>query len=84
MTAASTEINVIGKKVDEATDLVEKFLDRAYLSGFSQIRIVHGVGMGVLRKSLRDYLKHHPHVLAWAEPPQNEGGAGATVVELKH
>jgi DNA mismatch repair protein MutS2 len=48
-----------------------------------RLRIVHGSGMGILRKALRQYLQQHPHVASVAEPPQNEGGAGATVVELR-
>ncbi|MGH9532574.1 MAG: endonuclease MutS2 [Terriglobales bacterium] len=81
--AAAAEINVIGQTVDEATSRVEKFLDRAFLAGLPRVRIVHGSGMGVLRKALRQYLKDHPQVASVAEPPQNEGGAGATVVELR-
>ena len=81
--SAPTEINVIGKNVDEATARVEKFLDRAFLAGLGRVRIVHGSGMGILRKALRQYLEKHPHVAAISEPPQNEGGAGATVVELR-
>ena len=78
-----TEINVIGQTVDQATSEVEKFLDRAFLAGLAQVRIVHGSGMGVLRKAIRQFLKSHPHVESIAEPPQNQGGAGATVVDLK-
>jgi DNA mismatch repair protein MutS2 len=78
-----TEINVIGRTVDDATREVEKFLDRAFLAGLERVRIVHGSGMGILRKALRQYLKSHPQVATVTEPPQNEGGAGATVVELK-
>src|SRR5215471_16124631 len=78
-----TEINVIGQTVDQATSEVEKFVDRAFLAGLSRVRIVHGSGMGILRKALRQFLKDHPHVATVAEPPQNEGGAGATVVELR-
>jgi DNA mismatch repair protein MutS2 len=78
-----SEINVIGRNVDEATDEVEKFLDQAFMAGLPQIRIVHGVGMGILRKALRAYLVQHPQVEKVSEPPQNEGGAGATVVELR-
>ncbi len=81
--SAPTEINVIGKNVDEATARVEKFLDRAFLAGLARVRIVHGSGMGILRKALRQYLQNHPHVASVSEPPQNEGGAGATVVELR-
>ena len=78
-----TEINVIGQNVDEATAAVEKFVDRAFLAGAVRVRIVHGSGMGILRKALRQFLKSHPHVASVAEPPQNEGGGGATVVELR-
>jgi DNA mismatch repair protein MutS2 len=77
-----TEINVIGHTVDDATREVEKFVDRAFLAGMPRIRIVHGSGMGILRKALRQFLKSHPHVATVNEPPQSEGGAGATVVEL--
>jgi DNA mismatch repair protein MutS2 len=80
---APTEINVIGQTVDQATTEVEKFVDRAFLAGMPRVRIVHGSGMGILRKALRQFLKNHPHVANVAEPPQNEGGAGATVVELR-
>ncbi len=78
-----TEINVIGQTVDEATSAVEKFVDRAFLAGVVRLRVVHGSGMGILRKALRQYLKEHPHVATVTEAPQNEGGGGATVVELR-
>ncbi len=77
------EINLIGKTVDEATAEVEKFLDHAYLAGLPRIRIVHGMGMGILRRALRAMLERHPHVASISEPGQAEGGAGATVVELR-
>ena len=78
-----SEINVIGRTVDEATSEVEKFVDRAFLAGMPRVRIVHGSGMGILRKALRQYLQKHPHVESVTEPPTNEGGGGATVVELR-
>jgi DNA mismatch repair protein MutS2 len=78
-----SEINVIGRTVDDATSEVEKFVDRAFLAGLARVRVVHGSGMGILRKALRQYLQQHPHVASVAEPPQNEGGGGATVVELR-
>ncbi len=81
--AVATEINVIGRTVEEATDAVEKFLDQAFLDGVPRVRIVHGSGMGILRKALRAYLSKHPHVAGVSEPGQNEGGAGATLVELR-
>jgi DNA mismatch repair protein MutS2 len=78
-----SEINVIGRTVDEATSEVEKFVDRAFLAGMPRVRIVHGSGMGILRKALRQYLQKHPHVESVVEPAANEGGGGATVVELR-
>jgi DNA mismatch repair protein MutS2 len=78
-----TEINVIGQTVDDASREVEKFVDRAFLAGLPRVRVVHGSGMGILRKALRQLLQQHPHVASVAEPPQNEGGGGATVVELR-
>jgi len=79
----ASEINVIGRTVDDATREVEKFVDRAFLAGLPRVRVVHGSGMGILRKALRQYLQKHPHVESVTEPPQNEGGGGATVIELR-
>ena len=81
--SAPSEINVIGQTVDQATTAVEKFIDRAFLAGLPRVRIVHGSGMGILRKALRQMLQNHPQVASVSEPPQNEGGGGATVAELK-
>ena len=78
-----SEINVIGQTVDDASREVERFVDRAFLAGLPRVRVVHGSGMGILRKALRQLLQQHPHVASVAEPPQNEGGGGATVVELR-
>src|SRR5579859_2506168 len=78
-----SEINVIGQTVDDASREVEKFVDRAFLAGLPRVRVVHGSGMGILRKALRQLLQQHPHVESVAEAPQNEGGGGATVVELR-
>jgi DNA mismatch repair protein MutS2 len=80
---APSEINVIGYNVDDATRAVEKFVDHAFLAGLPRVRVVHGSGMGILRKALRQALQQHPHVESVAEPPQNEGGGGATMVELR-
>jgi DNA mismatch repair protein MutS2 len=78
-----SELNVIGRTVEEATGEVEQYLDRAFLAGLPRVRIVHGMGMGVLRKALRAMLERHPHVALVAEASPSEGGAGATVVDLR-
>jgi DNA mismatch repair protein MutS2 len=77
------EINLIGRTVDEATDELEKYLDRAFLAGLPRVRVIHGHGAGILRRGVREFLKGHPHVAGVAEAPQNEGGQGATLVELR-
>jgi DNA mismatch repair protein MutS2 len=77
------EINLIGRTVDEATGELEKYLDRAFLAGLPRVRIIHGHGAGILRRGVREFLKGHPHVATIAEAPQNEGGQGATLVELR-
>jgi len=88
VTSASTddmrmEINLIGRTVDEATEELEKYLDRAFLAGLPRVRVIHGHGAGILRRGVREFLKNHPHVAGLAEAPQNEGGQGATLVELR-
>jgi DNA mismatch repair protein MutS2 len=77
------EINLIGRTVDEATQELEQYLDRAFLAGLPRVRIIHGYGTGTLRRGVREFLKGHPHVATFAEAPQNEGGMGATLVELR-
>ena len=77
------EINVIGQRAEEARDAVDEFLDRAVMATASRVRIVHGHGMGVLKKTIGEMLAHHPHVAKFYQAPQQEGGAGATIVELR-
>ncbi len=77
------EINLIGRTVDEATDELEKYLDHAFMAGLPKVRVIHGHGAGILRRAMRDFLKSHPHVATITEAPQNEGGQGATIVDLK-
>ena len=77
------EINVIGRTAEEAQDEVSRYLDRAFMAGLPHIRIVHGTGMGILRRTLREFLKNHPQVTSVTEPPHDQGGQGATEVELR-
>jgi DNA mismatch repair protein MutS2 len=77
------EINVIGKRVEEALKGVDKYLDDAYLAGFGKIRIIHGIGKGKLKKAIQEMLTDHPHVSSFRTADPEEGGEGATVADLK-
>jgi DNA mismatch repair protein MutS2 len=79
----SPEVNVIGMTADEATDRVDKFLDEALLAGAESLRIIHGHGKGILRKTISGLLKNHPQVEKFCLAPPEQGGGGATLVELK-
>jgi DNA mismatch repair protein MutS2 len=79
----NAELNIIGKTTAEVDDLVDAFLDDSYLNGFRLVRIVHGIGTGALREAVQRFLKGHPHVARYAPAAQDQGGAGATIVELK-
>jgi DNA mismatch repair protein MutS2 len=79
----TAEINVIGTNAEEARERVDKFLDEAYVARHFRLRVVHGHGKGILRRSLHEMFASHPHVEKFYAAPQNEGGAGATIVELK-
>jgi DNA mismatch repair protein MutS2 len=82
-TPAQSQLMLIGMRVDEAMPLVDKFLDDAFLADAPSVRIVHGFGQGRLRAAVRDLLKSHPHVTGFRDGAPNEGGAGATIVELR-
>ncbi|MGQ9635319.1 MAG: endonuclease MutS2 [Bryobacteraceae bacterium] len=77
------EINVIGRHADEACQIVEKALDNAILAGVTRLRVVHGHGMGVLKRAVATLLTGHPYVEKFYPAEPHEGGAGATIVELK-
>lgn len=77
------EINVIGERSEQALDRVDQFLDQAVLATASRVRIVHGHGMGVLKRAIGEYLTSSPHVARFYQASPNEGGAGATIVELR-
>jgi DNA mismatch repair protein MutS2 len=79
----AAEINVIGTSAEQARELVDKFLDQAFVEGRFRLRVIHGFGKGILRKSLHEMFASHPHVEKFYPAPPHEGGAGATIVELK-
>jgi DNA mismatch repair protein MutS2 len=77
------EINLVGMRVDEALPRVDKLLDDAALSDRREIRVIHGFGEGRLRRAVVSLLEGHPHVASFRPGGPGEGGAGATIVELK-
>jgi DNA mismatch repair protein MutS2 len=80
--AVAVELNIIGRTTDEARDLLEKYLDDAFLAGLSSVRIIHGKGTGALRRAVEELLSAHPLVAEHRPGASSEGGAGATVAAL--
>jgi len=80
---SSREINLIGRTVFEAEGELELFMDKAFLDGCSEVRIIHGIGTGKLRQAVRQMLKADKRVLSFSEAPPRSGGAGATIAVLK-
>jgi DNA mismatch repair protein MutS2 len=78
-----SELNVIGCTVDQAVDRIARFLDETLVTDQQQVRIVHGLGTGQLRRGVAGYLKDHPLVAKFYAAPREQGGEGATIVELK-
>ena len=81
--SVKSELDLRGKRYEDAQVELERYLDNALLSGFSQVSIIHGKGTGALRKSVQELLKNHPHVKRMRMGGAGEGGSGVTVVELK-
>jgi DNA mismatch repair protein MutS2 len=77
------ELMLLGKTTDEARDLVEQYLDDAFMAGLPDVRLVHGKGTGALRKAVRSLLSGHPLVESFRDGEPSEGGAGATVAALR-
>ena len=81
--SVSTEINLLGKTVDEAIMELDKYLDDAYIAHLPSVRIVHGKGTGALRKGVHNYLRRQKHVKSYRLGEFGEGDAGVTIVEFK-
>ena len=80
---ANNEINLLGRRVDEALDLVDKFLDDAFLAQMKQVRLVHGTGTGALRQAIMELLSSHPLVGGFEAAAHPQGGRGVTIVTLR-
>lgn len=80
---APREIKLIGKRVDEALELIEGFLNQAAMAGIEEVRIIHGVGTGALKRAVHEFLKGHPMIESYRLGEQDEGGAGVTVGKLR-
>lgn len=80
---AKSKIDLRGKMVDDAIHELEEYLDRAMLSGYHEVQVVHGKGTGALRKGIQNFLKVSRYVNSFRDANQDEGGLGCTVVELK-
>lgn len=78
-----SRINLVGMRVDEALSVLEPFLNHAALAGYGEVRIIHGVGKGILAKAVREYLSAHPLVDSWRPGSPTEGGAGVTEATLR-
>jgi DNA mismatch repair protein MutS2 len=81
--APSLEIDLRGMEADEALRSLDQGLDRAVLCGFSELRIIHGVGRGVLRAAVERHLRGHPQVASQRMGVVGEGGRGVTVARLR-
>lgn len=81
--SVSTEINLLGRTVDEAIAELDKYLDDAYIAHLKSVRVVHGKGTGALRKGIHDYLRRQKHVSSFRLGEFGEGDAGVTIVDFK-
>jgi DNA mismatch repair protein MutS2 len=80
----SRELHLLGKRAEEASDLLEPYLYDAMEEGLTSVRIVHGFGTGVLKQVVQDILRRHPAVRDYRPGEPNEGGGGVTIAELRH
>ena len=77
-----TELNLVGMRTGEALRKLEEFLDQAYLTNQTEVRVIHGIGSGALKKAVQDYLSTSPYCAGFRQAEPHHGGAGATIVQL--
>ena len=79
----SPELKLIAQRVEPALENLDRYVHDAILAGLDEVRIIHGMGTGALKRAVWEYLKTHPSVESYHLAERNQGGAGATIVELK-
>lgn len=82
-TNITLSVNVIGKNTEEAIIEVERYLDKVLLQGYESFTIIHGLGSGILKKNIAEYLKNNKYISSFRSGNQSEGGLGVTIVEIK-
>ena len=80
--AIPSSLDLRGARVDEAVELLERYIDQAAVAGAGRVTVIHGHGSGALRDVVREHLSSHPLVREWRPGERGEGGDGATVVSL--
>lgn len=80
---AHSELDLRGQRYDEAMTNLDRYIDSVLLAGLGTVTIIHGIGTGAIRKGVWQYLRNSRHVKSFNYAPANEGGNGATIVELK-
>jgi DNA mismatch repair protein MutS2 len=78
----AAELNLVGMRTSDALRKLEEFLDQAYLTSKSEVRVVHGIGSGILSKAIREYLGSSPYCASFREAEPHHGGAGATIIQI--
>jgi DNA mismatch repair protein MutS2 len=81
-TTQEDELNLVGARTREALRQLEQFLDQAYLTNQREVRVVHGIGSGALKKAIQDYLLTSPYCMSFRQAEPHQGGPGATIVEI--
>jgi len=80
---SSLELDLRGKRADEVEPKLDIYLNDAFVSGLSQVRIIHGFGTGTVRQIVHDFIRRHPLVKSFGQAGKEEGGGGVTIVKLQ-
>jgi DNA mismatch repair protein MutS2 len=80
---SSLELDLRGKRADEVEPELDSYLNDAFVSGFNQVRIIHGIGTGTVRQIVHDFIRGHPLVKSFGQAGSKEGGSGVTIVQLQ-